>query len=64
MNLPRNCVNCGAILHGGSCEYCGTVYGPTELTVRVDKVEPGKGELEKFAENLRKLGSIGIRSLP
>jgi hypothetical protein len=22
----RNCVNCGAPLRGGTCEYCGTVY--------------------------------------
>lgn len=21
-----NCVNCGAILHGDKCEYCGTEY--------------------------------------
>lgn len=21
-----NCVNCGAILHGSKCEYCGTEY--------------------------------------
>lgn len=21
-----NCVNCGAILHGNKCEYCGTEY--------------------------------------
>lgn len=23
---PTNCVNCGAILHGNQCEYCGTEY--------------------------------------
>lgn len=21
-----NCINCGAPLHGGKCEYCGTEY--------------------------------------
>lgn len=21
-----NCINCGAILHGNKCEYCGTEY--------------------------------------
>lgn len=21
-----NCVNCGAVLHGNKCEYCGTEY--------------------------------------
>ena len=24
--LGTNCVNCGAPLHGGKCEYCGTEY--------------------------------------
>lgn len=24
--LPHNCVNCGAPLHGDKCEYCGTEY--------------------------------------
>lgn len=23
---PLNCVNCGAVLHGHVCEYCGTEY--------------------------------------
>lgn len=24
--LPHNCVNCGAVLTGDICEYCGTKY--------------------------------------
>ena len=24
--LPTNCKNCGAVLHGYICEYCGTTY--------------------------------------
>lgn len=24
--MPSNCVNCGAVLHGNICEYCGTEY--------------------------------------
>lgn len=31
-----NCVNCGAILHGNKCEYCGTEYGNEE---KCDSVE-------------------------
>ncbi len=27
MRLPTNCKNCGAVLHGNKCEYCGTEYG-------------------------------------
>lgn len=23
---PTNCTNCGAVLHNGKCEYCGTEY--------------------------------------
>ena len=25
-HYPTNCVNCGAVLHGNQCEYCGTEY--------------------------------------
>ena len=24
--MPKNCINCGAVLHGNQCEYCGTEY--------------------------------------
>ena len=24
--MPSNCVNCGAVLHGNMCEYCGTEH--------------------------------------
>ena len=27
MELLTNCKNCGAVLHGNKCEYCGTEYG-------------------------------------
>ena len=27
MSRLTNCVNCGAVLHGRKCEYCGTEYG-------------------------------------
>lgn len=30
-----NCVNCGAILHGDKCEYCGTEYN--DLKKECDK---------------------------
>ena len=25
-----NCINCGAVLHGNVCEYCGTEFGGLE----------------------------------
>ena len=27
-----NCINCGAILHGNVCEYCGTEYNNNGIT--------------------------------
>lgn len=34
-----NCVNCGAILHGNVCEYCGTEYGDSESKKEIDEPE-------------------------
>lgn len=28
-----NCKNCGAVLHSGKCEYCGTEYEVTTTTL-------------------------------
>lgn len=28
-----NCVNCGAVLHGNKCEYCGTEYNILEFEI-------------------------------
>ena len=30
MSEQQNCKNCGAILTGNKCEYCGTVYGDNQ----------------------------------
>ena len=30
-----NCVNCGAVLKGDVCEYCGTSYTDKKLTVDI-----------------------------
>lgn len=27
----KNCINCGAPLHGRECEYCGTEYGDNRV---------------------------------
>lgn len=32
-----NCVNCGAILHGDKCEYCGTEYNNNGICACFDK---------------------------
>lgn len=34
-----NCVNCGAILHGNVCEYCGTEYGGSKEKSKSDEPE-------------------------
>lgn len=33
----KNCVNCGAILHGNKCEYCGTEYKDEKIRVDFGK---------------------------
>lgn len=32
-----NCINCGAILHGDKCEYCGTEYNDRGIHVEFGK---------------------------
>lgn len=32
-----NCVNCGAILHGSKCEYCGTEYNNSGISASFEK---------------------------
>lgn len=37
-----NCVNCGAVLHGNKCEYCGTEYNGNSIIANFDKcTHPG-----------------------
>ena len=32
-----NCVNCGAVLHGNKCDYCGTEYNGDNVIARFDR---------------------------
>ena len=32
--MPNNCINCGAILHGNKCEYCGTEYSGNAISAK------------------------------
>lgn len=32
-----NCINCGAIIHGDKCEYCGTEYKHDGITANFNK---------------------------
>lgn len=32
-----NCVNCGAVLHGSRCEYCGTVYSDNSISASFEE---------------------------
>ena len=34
-----NCVNCGAILHGNKCEYCGTEYVGNKIGLNFNENE-------------------------
>lgn len=31
--MLTNCVNCGAVLHGNKCDYCGTEYNNSGISV-------------------------------
>ena len=35
--MPMNCINCGAILHGNKCEYCGTEYSGNDITAEFNE---------------------------
>lgn len=35
--MSKNCINCGAILHGNKCEYCGTEYTGNGVTARFNE---------------------------
>ena len=42
--MPMNCINCGAVLHGNKCEYCGTestkkISGETYLMLNGEKID-------------------------
>lgn len=34
-----NCVNCGAVLHGNKCDYCGTEYNDDNVIARFDRAD-------------------------
>ena len=35
--MPMNCINCGAVLHGNKCEYCGTEYTGETITAKFNE---------------------------
>lgn len=35
--MPKNCINCGAILHGNKCEYFGTEYTGETITAKFNE---------------------------
>lgn len=35
--MPTNCINCGAVLHGRKCEYCGTEYTGETITAKFNE---------------------------
>lgn len=45
-----NCINCGAVLHGNVCEYCGTEYGsPCKTDVTDSNTELYVETVRRFA---------------
>lgn len=47
-----NCINCGAILHGSKCEYCGTEYDNTAIVANFNNSDYG-GTLRIGNEEIR-----------
>ena len=67
-----NCINCGAVLKGGVCEYCGTEYETTvstlhaadgtvfeETTINFSNPELAELTVDKVAQRLQTLASAG-----
>ena len=38
-----NCPNCGAVINGSKCEYCGTIFNNSkELNVKINMIGDGE----------------------
>lgn len=54
-----NCVNCGAILHGSKCEYCGTEYNNGVIAVNFQNsdhtgvLKIGNEEITVYIANIK-----------
>ena len=50
MAVPKNCINCGAPLRGGKCDYCGTEYnGEGRISAKFDASD-GTGIVSIFGK--------------
>lgn len=47
-----NCPNCGAVVKGSVCEYCGTTFENKEINVHIEM----KGDTEELVKAFRKIG--------
>lgn len=67
-----NCINCGAVLKGDVCEYCGTEYKTTistlhaadgtvfeETTINFSNPELAEFTADKVAQRLQTLSATG-----
>ena len=68
-----NCINCGAVLKGDVCEYCGTEYKTTistlhaadgtvfeETTINFSNPEFAEFTADKMAQRLQTLASAAV----
>ena len=55
---PTNCKNCGAVLNGRLCEYCGTEYGPEPMLI----VKGQPADMEKLINQLHKTGIVPVKN--
>lgn len=45
-----NCPNCGAVVKGSECEYCGTTFENKKLNVNIEM----KGDTEELVKAFKK----------
>ena len=50
-----NCPNCGAVVKGSECEYCGTTFTfeNKEVNMHIDEI---RGDTDKLIKTFKKLG--------
>lgn len=57
--MLKNCINCGAILHGTKCEYCGTEYPGIENKNCFYTIRIGNKNLQCYIGDIEQNTIIG-----
>ena len=57
---PTNCSNCGAPLHNGKCEYCGTEVFSVEKLLQINEEKLEELKLQEAYYELQKIRNYRI----